>query len=163
SFSRPSLEALAQRVIPSGGWADLVLPDPQLRILHQIATQVRRRMQVYENWGFSAWGRRGLGVSVLFTGDSGVGKTFAAEVRAGDPDHEPQNVGGPRLPETLALHGKLPVSRRGAARKNLEPNFSAADPHPRPRFQEALAAQCNGRQYPQRRIERRISGSGIGK
>src|ERR1035438_5180092 len=50
----------------------------------QLASQVRHRMKVYETWGFSAKGRRGLGVSALFTGESGVGKTLAAEVLARD-------------------------------------------------------------------------------
>jgi len=39
---------------------------------------------VYETWGFSGKGRRGLGVSVLFAGESGTGKTMAAEVLAGE-------------------------------------------------------------------------------
>jgi len=41
-------------------------------------------MKVYETWGFSARGRRGLGVSALFAGESGTGKTMAAEVLAGE-------------------------------------------------------------------------------
>ena len=41
-------------------------------------------MKVYESWGFSAMGRRGLGVSALFAGDSGTGKTLAAEVLASE-------------------------------------------------------------------------------
>jgi SpoVK/Ycf46/Vps4 family AAA+-type ATPase len=41
-------------------------------------------MKVYETWGFAAKGRRGLGVSALFTGGSGTGKTMAAEVLAGE-------------------------------------------------------------------------------
>jgi SpoVK/Ycf46/Vps4 family AAA+-type ATPase len=47
-----------------------------------LASQVRHRMKVYETWGFSAKGRRGLGVSALFVGESGTGKTMAAEVLA---------------------------------------------------------------------------------
>jgi SpoVK/Ycf46/Vps4 family AAA+-type ATPase len=47
-----------------------------------LAAQVRHRMKVYETWGFSAKGRRGLGLSALFTGSSGTGKTMAAEVLA---------------------------------------------------------------------------------
>jgi hypothetical protein len=84
SYSRPRLEDLAQRLIPSAGWDDLVLPSIQMQTLQQLASQVRHRMQVYETWGFSAKGRRGLGVSALFSGDSGVGKTLAAEVIARD-------------------------------------------------------------------------------
>jgi SpoVK/Ycf46/Vps4 family AAA+-type ATPase len=41
-------------------------------------------MTVYESWGFSARGRRGLGISALFAGPSGTGKTLAAEVLATD-------------------------------------------------------------------------------
>src|SRR5579863_6134235 len=37
---------------------------------------------VYETWGFAAGGTRGLGISALFAGASGTGKTLAAEVLA---------------------------------------------------------------------------------
>jgi len=84
SYSRPRLEDLAQRVAVSAGWDDLVLAEPQVRTLRQIASQVRHRITVYEDWGFSAKGRRGLGVSALFAGESGTGKTMAAEVLAGE-------------------------------------------------------------------------------
>jgi SpoVK/Ycf46/Vps4 family AAA+-type ATPase len=53
-------------------------------VLRQIADQVRFRAVVTEDWGFAARGDRGLGVSALFTGPSGTGKTTAAEVIAGD-------------------------------------------------------------------------------
>jgi SpoVK/Ycf46/Vps4 family AAA+-type ATPase len=82
SHSRPRLEDMAQRIVPSAGWDDLVLPELQIRTLRQLASQVRHRMKVFEAWGFSAKGRRGLGVSALFTGESGTGKTLAAEVLA---------------------------------------------------------------------------------
>jgi hypothetical protein len=84
TLSRPRLENLAQRVVPCAGWDDLVLPEIQTQMLRQLASQVRNRMKVYETWGFSAKGRRGLGVSALFTGESGTGKTMAAEVLAGN-------------------------------------------------------------------------------
>jgi SpoVK/Ycf46/Vps4 family AAA+-type ATPase len=82
SLSRPRLENLAQRLEPVADWDDLVLPDLQMQTLRQLASQVRHRMKVYESWGFSGTGRRGLGVSALFTGESGTGKTMAAEVLA---------------------------------------------------------------------------------
>ena len=82
SLARPRLEDLAQRIAPCASWEDLVLPEPQIQTLHQLASQVRHRMKVYETWGFSAKGRRGLGVSALFSGESGTGKTMAAEVLA---------------------------------------------------------------------------------
>jgi predicted kinase len=80
--ARPRLNDLAQRIDSQVGWSDLVLPDAQLAILHEIATHVRRRAKVYESWGFSSRGARGLGISALFGGPSGTGKTMAAEVLA---------------------------------------------------------------------------------
>ena len=76
------MEDLAQRIVPFASWDNLVLPQTQEQMLRQLAAQVRYRMQVYETWGFSSKGRRGLGVSALFTGESGTGKTLAAEVVA---------------------------------------------------------------------------------
>jgi len=80
ALARPRLEDLAQRIVPLVGWDDLILPEAQKRTLRQLADQVRHRMKVYETWGFSDRGRRGLGVSALFAGVSGTGKTLAAEV-----------------------------------------------------------------------------------
>jgi SpoVK/Ycf46/Vps4 family AAA+-type ATPase len=39
---------------------------------------------VYETWGFAARSERGLGISALFHGDSGTGKTLAAEIIANE-------------------------------------------------------------------------------
>jgi SpoVK/Ycf46/Vps4 family AAA+-type ATPase len=82
SLARPKLEDLAQRLVPTAGWDELILPESQKQVLRQLAGQVRHRMKVYETWGFSGKGRRGLGVSALFIGESGTGKTLAAEVLA---------------------------------------------------------------------------------
>jgi hypothetical protein len=82
SLARPRLENLAQRLAPSAGWSDLILPDLQIQTLRHLTAQVQHRMKVYETWGFSGNGRRGLGVSALFSGESGTGKTLAAEVLA---------------------------------------------------------------------------------
>ena len=82
SLARPKLEELAQRIVPCATWDDLILPDLQKNTMRQLAAQVRHRMKVYEIWGFAEKGRRGLGVSALFTGVSGTGKTMAAEVLA---------------------------------------------------------------------------------
>jgi hypothetical protein len=80
--ARARLDDLAQRIEPCATWADLVLPEHQLRHLRDIAAHVRRRAQVYERWGFAAKGTRGLGISALFAGASGTGKTLAAEILA---------------------------------------------------------------------------------
>jgi hypothetical protein len=78
------LDDLAQRVEPAAQWDDLVLPEPQKAMLRQIAMHVKHRFMVYDAWGFAAKGTRGLGISALFAGESGTGKTMAAEVLANE-------------------------------------------------------------------------------
>jgi hypothetical protein len=82
--ARPRLDDLALRIEPSATWEDLVLPESQIQTLHDIAMHVRHRMIVYETWGFATKGDRGLGISALFSGVSGTGKTMAAEVLANE-------------------------------------------------------------------------------
>jgi hypothetical protein len=80
--TRPRLTNLTQQVDAAAGWNDLVLPEPQLALLRDIVIQVRHRSAVHEGWGFSGKGARGLGISALFAGPSGTGKTMAGEVLA---------------------------------------------------------------------------------
>ena len=80
--ARPRLDDLAQRIEPAATWTDLVLPPTQRELLQELAVHVRQRRQVYEQWGWAAKGKRGLGISALFAGASGTGKTMAAEVLA---------------------------------------------------------------------------------
>lgn len=61
-----------------------ILPEKERGILSDIAAHVRQRTTVYERWGFATKGQRGLGMSVLFAGASGTGKTMAAEVLANE-------------------------------------------------------------------------------
>jgi ATPase family protein associated with various cellular activities (AAA)/winged helix domain-containing protein len=82
--ARPRLDNLAQRIEPAASWSELVLPPPQLRTLRDVAVHVRHRTKVYEKWGFATKGGRGLGISALFSGVSGTGKTMAAEVLANE-------------------------------------------------------------------------------
>ncbi len=79
---RPRLDTLAQRLDPKATWDDLVLPDEEMSMLHQLADQVMQRSKVYEAWGFALKMNRGLGINALFAGESGTGKTMAAEVIA---------------------------------------------------------------------------------
>jgi ATP-dependent 26S proteasome regulatory subunit len=81
---RPRLDALAQRLEPKMTWDDLVLPRNEIKLLREIAAQVRQRNKVYDQWGFSRKMNRGFGISALFAGDSGCGKTMAAEVIANE-------------------------------------------------------------------------------
>ncbi|MFG2828973.1 ATP-binding protein [Streptomyces sp. NPDC048434] len=80
--ARMGLDELGRRIAPRAGWDDLVLADRQLRILQEVVAHVRRRSTVYQDWGFAEALRSGLGVTALFAGGSGTGKTLAAEVMA---------------------------------------------------------------------------------
>jgi hypothetical protein len=80
--ARPGLDMLAERLEPKATWDDLVLPAAESNLLRQIAAQVGGRSQVYRAWGFGDKMSRGFGISALFAGDSGTGKTMAAEVIA---------------------------------------------------------------------------------
>jgi hypothetical protein len=82
--ARPQLDDLAQRIEPAAGWQDLILPSEQHELLRAICMHVRQRKRVYEDWDFGSQGKRGLGISALFAGLSGTGKTMAAEVLAGE-------------------------------------------------------------------------------
>ena len=66
------------------GWGDLVVPEEEGRTLRRLADQVRWRARVYDDWGFRERMNRGLGVTALFAGGSGTGKTMAAEVIANE-------------------------------------------------------------------------------
>jgi len=83
-LTRPRLDQLAQRLDPKATWDDLVLPEESAKLLRQVAAQVRERHKVYEDWGFALKMNRGMGISALFSGESGTGKTMAAEVIAND-------------------------------------------------------------------------------
>ncbi|MFF4346176.1 ATP-binding protein [Streptomyces sp. NPDC001530] len=80
--TRPQLDALAQRVDPKATWSDIVLPPEDLDLLRRLAGQAGRRSTVYDTWGFRQIMNRGFGITALFAGPSGAGKTMAAEVLA---------------------------------------------------------------------------------
>ena len=82
--TRPRLDELAQRVDVKSTWDDIVLDDEAMSLLKQLAAQVRHRGTVLDDWGFRDKVNRGLGVTALFAGESGTGKTMAAEVIAND-------------------------------------------------------------------------------
>jgi len=79
---QPRLAQLAQRVDARAGWDDLVLPADALASLHRLVAQVALRRRVLGEWGFERRTGRGLGLAALFHGESGTGKTMAAEVVA---------------------------------------------------------------------------------
>lgn len=80
--SGQALATLTRKVEPLYGWADIVLPEPTLAQLRDVCNRVRRRRQVFHEWGFDSKLSLGKGVTALFAGPSGVGKTMAAEIIA---------------------------------------------------------------------------------
>ena len=84
SQARPRLDGLAQRIESAARWDDLVLPEAQVELLRGLLAHIRRRATVYDAWGFGRKHGRGLGITALFAGPSGVGKTLAAEVLANE-------------------------------------------------------------------------------
>ncbi|MEM9485957.1 MAG: ATP-binding protein [Cyanobacteria bacterium P01_F01_bin.116] len=82
--ARPRLDELAQRIEPRATWDSLILPEKEQTIIQEISAHVAQRSRVYQDWGFGSKSDRGLGISALFSGASGTGKTTAAEVIAQD-------------------------------------------------------------------------------
>jgi hypothetical protein len=84
SQNAAGLERLARRIEPAAAWPDLVLPAPVVDQLHDLADRARHREQVLDGWGLGSGTSRGRGLTALFAGDSGTGKTLSAEVVAGE-------------------------------------------------------------------------------
>ncbi len=84
SHSSPGLSSLAHKIEVRYRWNDIVLPDDQLAMLHEIIDTVRGRPTVLESWGVGQKLASSAGVSILFAGPPGTGKTMAAEVVAAE-------------------------------------------------------------------------------
>ena len=115
--ARPKLDDLAQRLEPAATWDDLVLPHKEKQILRSVAMQVRQRVKVYKQWGFGTKGDRGLGISALFAGASGTGKTMSAEVLAQELELDLYRI------DLSAIVSKY----IGETEKNLRRVFDAAE------------------------------------
>jgi ATPase family associated with various cellular activities (AAA) len=81
--TRRDVGDFVRRVTVGAGLDDLVLPAAQRRTLDAIGAQVRNQATVYGAWAMGGHSSRGLGISALFSGPSGAGKTTAAEAMAG--------------------------------------------------------------------------------
>jgi hypothetical protein len=115
--TRPKLDQLAQRIDARAVWGDLVLADDVMHLLRCIAEQVRHRYRVYEDWGYARKMNRGLGISALFAGESGTGKTMAAEVIANE-----LKLGLYRIDLSAVVSKYI-----GETEKNLRKLFDAAE------------------------------------
>lgn len=80
--SDSKLNTLASKIEPKYTWDDIVLPDDALTQLWEICQRVSYRHHVMGEWGFGQKLSLGKGISALFAGSSGTGKTMAAEIIA---------------------------------------------------------------------------------
>jgi SpoVK/Ycf46/Vps4 family AAA+-type ATPase len=78
------LERLARRMEPAVRLADLVLPPDVLEQLRELTVRARQRDRVLGEWQMAGAASRRRGLTALFAGASGTGKTMAAEVVAGE-------------------------------------------------------------------------------
>ncbi|HEY6033643.1 MAG TPA: ATP-binding protein [Kofleriaceae bacterium] len=129
AVARPHGERYSTLLIPRRGAADLVLTaELHARVL-EIADYFRAMPRVMDEWGFRRQ-TSGTGIKALFTGDSGTGKTLAAEVIA-------REIGLPLLKVDLA---RIVSKWVGETEKNLDRVFSEAlDSHAVLFFDEAEA------------------------
>ncbi|MEG3973024.1 MULTISPECIES: ATP-binding protein [unclassified Microcoleus] len=116
-IARPQLDDLAARVESVATWDDLVIPSEQREMLREMVAQIRQRSQVYYRWGFGGKSARGLGISALFAGMSGTGKTMAAEVVANELNLDMYRI------DLSAVVSKY----IGETEKNLRRIFDAAE------------------------------------
>jgi hypothetical protein len=76
------LASLARHVTTEFGWDDLVLPERQRSQLHELERAIRNATGVLEDWNFQSRLPYGRGITALFSGPSGTGKTMAAGILA---------------------------------------------------------------------------------
>jgi len=82
--SNRRLGSLARKIVPRYKWTDIVLPADRITQLREICNHMKYRDRVYGDWGFGRKLAMGKGLTVLFAGPSGTGKTMAADVIAGE-------------------------------------------------------------------------------
>ncbi|WP_166240025.1 AAA family ATPase [Paenibacillus turpanensis] len=82
SQTQHKLERKAARISPRYSWDDLVLPREQRDQLLTACNQMKYRAKVYGSWGFDRKLAYGKGLSMLFAGPPGTGKTMSAQVVA---------------------------------------------------------------------------------
>jgi hypothetical protein len=111
------LGATANRVTRLASWADIVLPEDITDSLLELTARVRHRKQVYEQWGFDRSMTTSRGITALFQGSPGTGKTMVAGVIARDLGLELYRVDVSRITSKWI----------GETEKNLGSLFDAAE------------------------------------
>jgi hypothetical protein len=117
AIATPSLEGLARRIEPRYDWDDIVLTVDGLAQLRELCARARHAVTVLDRWGFGRKHARRAGLTALFAGPPGTGKTMAAEIIAANL--------------SLALYridlSSVVSKYIGETEKNLERIFRAAD------------------------------------
>lgn len=109
--------AVATRVHRLATWADVILPDDILDSLVEMTGRVRHRKTVFEQWGYSRSMSTSRGITALFSGGPGTGKTMVAGVLARDLGVELYRVDVSRITSKWI----------GETEKNLGSLFDAAE------------------------------------
>jgi hypothetical protein len=78
------LTATAARVTRLSTWSRVVLPPDTLDSLLELIARIKHRRTVYETWGFGAVMSTSRGVTALFEGGPGTGKTLVASAIANE-------------------------------------------------------------------------------
>jgi SpoVK/Ycf46/Vps4 family AAA+-type ATPase len=117
TIATPPLEGLARHVEPRYGWDDIVLPSDGLAQLREICARLKHQGTVLEQWGYGRKHARRGGITALFAGQPGTGKTMAAEIIAGELGLDLYRI------DLSAVVSKY----IGDTEKNLEKIFRAAD------------------------------------
>jgi AAA+ superfamily predicted ATPase len=73
-----------QTVKPAIRLEDVILDERPERMLRSLCDRVRYRSTVLDEWGMRPGGARGRGVTALFAGPAGTGKTMSGEAIAGE-------------------------------------------------------------------------------
>jgi len=81
---RHALSGTATRIKPVYNWEQLILPPDAVGLLRNACNQMKYRYRVYGQWGFEQRLAYGKGLSMLFSGLPGTGKTMAAQVIAAE-------------------------------------------------------------------------------
>jgi hypothetical protein len=115
--SSSRLGELAARLDPVHRWGDLVLPERHIGLLRSISAYLRHRDLVLQEWGYERTVARTQGLKAMFAGESGTGKTMAAQVLANELGLELYRV------DLATVVSKY----IGETEKNLDRIFTAAE------------------------------------
>jgi hypothetical protein len=107
----------ASRVTHLASWVDIVLPEDITDTLLEITSRVRHRKVVFEQWGFTRSVTSARGITALFQGSPGTGKTLVAGAIARDLGLELYRVDVSRITSKWI----------GETEKNLGALFDAAE------------------------------------